>query len=176
MEPFVYEKNSPASNEDGEPMDTNEADKTGSKGSKTVEVTDSSAVAETSDVVETPAVAETPALAETPANTEKPAEASNNETTSTPVDSDKEDLRIWSHISTFFGMSKDIPEASYTNFMTRSKEGKTRNLYFTNTFVRDLIDRNQDRMKVRQNKMVYTVRICFQESLLLGVGMEFNMN
>lgn len=63
-------------------------------------------------------------------------------------DNDQEDLRIWSHISTFFGVNKTIPEASYKNFMTRSQEGRKRNLYFTNSFVRDLIDRNQDRMKV----------------------------
>lgn len=64
------------------------------------------------------------------------------------VSDDQEDLRLWSSICTFFGWRKDIPEASYANFMTRSKEGKKRNLYFTNTLVRDLIDRNQDRMKV----------------------------
>lgn len=70
----------------------------------------------------------------------------------------QEDLRLWSSICTFFGWRKDIPEASYANFMTRSKEGKKRNLYFTNTLVRDLIDRNQDRMKIINTGVKVLVR------------------
>ena len=59
-----------------------------------------------------------------------------------------EDLRIWKDISSFFGIRKDIPEISHSNFMTRSKENKSRNLYITNSLVRNIIDCNHDRVKV----------------------------
>ncbi|XP_018015306.1 RNA cytosine-C(5)-methyltransferase NSUN2 [Hyalella azteca] len=70
-----------------------------------------------------------------------------------------DDLRIWSTISPFFGLRTDIPEASYRNFMTRSREGKRRNLYFTNALVRDLITRNQDRMKIINTGVKVLVRV-----------------
>jgi len=64
-----------------------------------------------------------------------------------PVNPEEEDVRVWAQITDFFGFNP-VPEASYRNFMSRTKEHNTRNLYFTNSLVRDLVTRNQDRMKI----------------------------
>jgi len=66
----------------------------------------------------------------------------------TPVNPEVEDVRVWSQISEFFGFNREVPAMSYQNFMSRTKEHNTRNLYFTNSLVRDLVTRNQDRMKI----------------------------
>ena len=61
---------------------------------------------------------------------------------------DEEDVKLWALLSKFFGLRKDVPEASYTNFMSRSKEKNSRNIYFTNSLIRDLVERNQEKMKI----------------------------
>jgi len=61
---------------------------------------------------------------------------------------DEEDVKLWALLSKFFGLRKDVPEASFTNFMSRSKEKNSRNIYFTNSLIRDLVERNQEKMKI----------------------------
>lgn len=56
---------------------------------------------------------------------------------------------MWPGIDAFYGISKDVSSGL---FLTRTKDGKKRNIYFTNKCIKDIVAQNQDHIKVSQEK------------------------
>lgn len=61
----------------------------------------------------------------------------------------EEDEVVWPGIDSFYGMSKDVSSGL---FLTRTKDGKKRNIYFTNKCIKDVVAQNQNHIKVSYEK------------------------
>lgn len=57
----------------------------------------------------------------------------------------EEDEVVWPDINNFYGVRKEVYRGL---FLSRTKEGKKRNLYFTNSLIKDIVANNQDHIKV----------------------------
>ncbi|XP_064100308.1 tRNA (cytosine(34)-C(5))-methyltransferase-like isoform X1 [Macrobrachium nipponense] len=67
----------------------------------------------------------------------------------------EEDEVVWPGIDSFYGIRKDVDPGL---FLTRTKEGKKRNLYFTNSLVKDIVQMNQDFIKIINTGVKVLVR------------------
>ncbi|XP_050718595.1 tRNA (cytosine(34)-C(5))-methyltransferase-like [Eriocheir sinensis] len=67
----------------------------------------------------------------------------------------EEDEVVWPGIDSFYEMSKD---ATSGLFLTRTKDGKKRNIYFTNKCIKDVVAQNQDHIKIINTGVKVLVR------------------
>ncbi|CAL4117065.1 unnamed protein product, partial [Meganyctiphanes norvegica] len=67
----------------------------------------------------------------------------------------EKDEPIWPGISQFYDMN---PEVDPTHFLSRTNDGKKRNLYFTNKLVKDVVTLNQDHIKIINTGVKVLVR------------------
>lgn len=65
------------------------------------------------------------------------------------------DEAVWPGIDSFYGIRKEVDSGL---FLTRTKEGKKRNIYFTNSLVKDIVQLNQDYIKIINTGVKVLVR------------------
>lgn len=65
------------------------------------------------------------------------------------------DEAVWPGIDAFYGIRKEVDVGL---FLTRTKEGKKRNIYFTNSFIKDIVALNQDHIKIINTGVKVLVR------------------
>ncbi|KAK7075924.1 tRNA (cytosine(34)-C(5))-methyltransferase [Halocaridina rubra] len=62
---------------------------------------------------------------------------------------------VWPGIDNFYGIRKEVNSGL---FLTRTKEGKKRNIYFTNELVKDIVQLNQEYVKIINTGVKVLVR------------------
>ncbi|KAG0717124.1 tRNA (cytosine(34)-C(5))-methyltransferase [Chionoecetes opilio] len=67
----------------------------------------------------------------------------------------EKDEVVWPGIESFYKMQEDVDSGL---FLTRTKEGKKRNIYYTNSCIKDVVAQNQDHIKIINTGVKVLVR------------------